>query len=211
MARRIERLFIPGPAGRLEALLEEPEGGAPGAVALVCHPHPLHGGTMHNKAAYRLARGLRRAGAVTLRFNFRGVHLSEGDYGHGRGEVEDAGAAAGWLKARYPGLPVVVSGFSFGARVAAQCWEGARRVILVGFPTIYGEFGALVRCPVMRVFIQSTNDEFGPREILQQVYDRLWGPKKLVWVEAGDHFFRGALEALEDAAESEGRQTVAGG
>ncbi len=97
MPRRIESLFIDGPAGRLEALLEEPEDRDPRHAVLVCHPHPQHGGTMHNKVVYRIARALRRAGAVVLRFNYRGVNLSEGEYDKGVGEVEDARAALGML------------------------------------------------------------------------------------------------------------------
>src|SRR5438132_8975087 len=105
MPRKIESLFLEGPAGRLEALLEEPEDGEPRETALVCHPHPQHGGTMHNKVVYRIARGLRRAGAVVLRFNYRGVNLSEGEYAHGEGELEDAQAALSYLRERYPRLP----------------------------------------------------------------------------------------------------------
>src|SRR5579862_2843215 len=90
LPRRIETHFIPGPAGRLEALLEEPVNGLPREACLVCHPHPLYGGTMHNKAVYRVARGLRRSGSVVLRFNFRGVNLSEGTHDNGYGEVDDA-------------------------------------------------------------------------------------------------------------------------
>ena len=112
MARRIESLFLKGEAGRLEALLEEPEESGPAEAALVCHPHPKFGGTMHNKVVYRLARGLRTTGCVVLRFNFRGVNLSEGEYAHGLGETEDARVALGELKARYPNLPVLVAGFS---------------------------------------------------------------------------------------------------
>src|SRR5215467_4565654 len=106
MARRIESLFVPGPAGRLEALVEEPENDAPREIAVVCHPHPQFGGTMHNKVVYRIARGLRRAGAVVLRFNYRGVNLSEGSYDEGIGEIEDARSAAGWLQTHYPDLPL---------------------------------------------------------------------------------------------------------
>ena len=87
-------------------------------AALVCHPHPQHGGTMHNKVVHRLARGLRKAGCVVLRFNFRGVNLSEGEYGHGIGETDDARTALWELRNRYPHLPVLVGGFSFGSRVA---------------------------------------------------------------------------------------------
>lgn len=206
--RRIETLFIDGPAGRLEAMIEEPESGAPTEAALVCHPHPLGGGTMHNKVVHRLARGLRAVGAVTLRFNFRGVNLSQGEHDNGVGEVGDARAAVLLLRARYPELPLTVSGFSFGSRVAVQVHEGARRVILVGFPTRLGQFGILERCPVVRHFIQSTNDEFGPRQELQNTYDRLWGPKSLRWVEAQDHFFTGALGEYEKTVVEVGPLTI---
>jgi len=203
MTRRMETLFLAGPAGRLEALLEEPASGEPRAAALVLHPHPLGGGTMHNKVVYRMARALRELGAVTLRFNFRGVHLSEGQHDHGRGEVEDARTARDFLSERYPGLPLVIAGFSFGSRVALQCWQGARRVYVVGFPTIYRQYSLLDQCPVLRVFVHSTNDEFGPREQLQLVYDRLWEPKRLHWVEARDHFFAGNLEGFEQVIRAE--------
>src|SRR5215472_1356191 len=129
MARRIEAHSIPGPVGMLEALLEEPEDGAPHTAALVCHPHPLGGGTMHNKVVYRMARGLRRSGCVVLRFNFRGVGKSEGVHGNFTGEVEDARMALGWLRARYPALPFALAGFSFGARAITRLGcsiEGAR-------------------------------------------------------------------------------------
>ena len=119
-ARRIESHLIDGPAGKLEALLEEPEEGEPREACLVCHPHPLYGGTMHNKVVYRIARGMRRAGAVVLRFNFRGVNQSEGTHDHGEGEVEDARAARGFLRERYPHLPYSMAGFSFGSRVITR-------------------------------------------------------------------------------------------
>ena len=120
MARRIESLFLQGEAGRLEALLEEPEVGQPVEAALICHPHPQFGGTMHNKVVYRLARGLRRTGCVVLRFNFRGVNRSEGEYASGIGETEDARVGLRELEARYPMLPLLAAGFSFGSRVALR-------------------------------------------------------------------------------------------
>jgi alpha/beta superfamily hydrolase len=159
---------------------------------------------MHNKVVYRMARALRLEGAVTLRFNFRGVHLSEGEHDHGRGEVDDARTARDFLVERYPGLPLVVAGFSFGSRIALQCWDGARRVLLAGFPTIYHQYSLLDQCPLLRIFIHSTNDDFGPREHLQRLYDRLWGPKRLHWIEARDHFFGGALDELEQVVRAEG-------
>jgi len=191
-----------GPAGRLEALLEEPEGREPAGAALVCHPHPLHGGTMHNKVVYRLARGLRTAGCVTLRFNFRGVNLSEGVYDHGVGEVEDARAVLQELLQRYPGLPLTVAGFSFGSRVASELADVAKRVVLVGYPTVYRTFSALERTQTRRIFVHSTHDEFGPKDDLQALYDRLWGPKELHWIEARDHFFVDALDTFESTVES---------
>jgi alpha/beta superfamily hydrolase len=200
MPRRIETLFLSGPAGRLEAILEEPEHREPVEAALVCHPHPQHGGTMHNKVVYRLARGLRKAGCVVLRFNFRGVNLSEGVYDHGKGEVDDARTALAELCRRYPHLPALVSGFSFGSRVAlriAASDDTMSRVIAVGFPTKYPnrEYVREVRVP--KFFIQSTHDEHGPRAEMQKFFDDLPEPKQLSWVEAADHFFRDNLDAYE--------------
>src|SRR4030088_622954 len=117
MARRIESLMLPGFAGKLEALLEEPENEEPRQAVLVCHPHPQHGGTMHNKVVYRIARAMRNTGAAVLRFNYRGVNLSEGVYDRGDGEVEDARSALSVLRARYPDLPYTLAGFSFGSRI----------------------------------------------------------------------------------------------
>ena len=202
MPRRIETLFVDGPAGRLEAILEEPEDSEPREAALVCHPHPQHGGTMHNKVVYRIARGLRRAGCVVLRFNYRGVNLSDGEYDRGVGELEDARACLGSLRERYPTLPYTLSGFSFGSRIALKMGcelKDARHVIAVGFPTIYQDRGYLAGCKQAKVFIQSTNDEHGPVNELEEVFAGLNEPKKLVWVPAEDHFFKGALEPFEDA------------
>jgi uncharacterized protein len=198
MARRIEPFFIQGPAGRLEALLEEPEGVPAIECAVVCHPHPMHGGTMHNKVVHRTARALRRSGCVTLRFNYRGVNLSEGTYDHANGESDDARAAVESLRARYPSLPLTMAGFSFGARIVSRVHGGARRVILAGYPTVYGQFDDLRRCTAPRCFVHSTHDEYGPKEQLQALYDGLWGPKALHWVEARGHFFDGALDKYEE-------------
>ena len=167
MPRRIETLFLAGPAGRLEAILEEPEGQDPVEAAVVCHPHPQHGGTMHNKVVYRLARGLRKAGCVVLRFNFRGVNLSEGTYDRGKGEADDARTALAGLRGRYPQLPALVAGFSFGSRAALRVAASdatVSRVIAVGFPTKYPNRDWVREVHVPKFFIQSTNDEHGPSE-----------------------------------------------
>ena len=201
MARRIESHSVAGPAGRLEALLEEPEEASPRFAALACHPHPLYGGTMHNKVVYRLARGLRRAGAVVLRFNFRGVGASEGQHAHLAGEIEDARAALSWLRTRYPSLPFALSGFSFGSRVITRLGcqaEGALFLMALGFPTTMGDTAYLEQCASPRLFIQSTQDQFGPRPAVEALFARLPEPKMLRWVEASDHFFAGALETLEE-------------
>jgi uncharacterized protein len=202
MARKIESLFIAGPAGRLEALLEEPEDQTPRAAVLVCHPHPQHGGTMHNKVVYRIARGMRRAGFVVLRFNYRGVNLSEGEYDRGAGEIDDARAALEVLRSRYPDLPFSLAGFSFGSRIVLKMGcegAGAARLIAVGFPASYKDSQSLGHCTVPRVFIQSTQDQFGPRDMMEAYFETLEPPKELVWVEARDHFFAGGLDEFEEA------------
>ncbi|MBV8707022.1 MAG: alpha/beta fold hydrolase [Acidobacteriaceae bacterium] len=211
MPRRIESLFLPGPAGKLEALLEEPEEGVPIEAALVCHPHPKGGGTMHNKVVYRLARGLRRTGSVVLRFNYRGVNLSEGEYDGGRGETEDARVALRQLRARYPDLPVTVAGFSFGSRIAlrlASQEDNLRRVIAVGFPTKITGHDYVYHVTIPKYFIHSTHDEFGPREEFERFYSTVPEPKHLDWVPASDHFFKNALDQFEAVVERVGCETT---
>ena len=196
--------FLKGPAGRLEALLEEPGAGMEiTRAAVLCHPHPLYGGTMRNKVVFRLARAARRTGAAVLRFNFRGVGASAGSYDEGRGEQDDCRAALASMRSRYAGLPLVVGGFSFGSRIAlrACCGEsGVGRVVAVGTPVNHGDWSFLSQCGCAKHFIQGTNDEHGSRENLQRVYDRLTGPKQLAWVETSNHFFSDALDDLEAAA-----------
>jgi alpha/beta superfamily hydrolase len=204
LPRRIESLFIQGPAGRLEAIIEEPEdadNAAPAQACLVCHPHPLFGGTMHNKVVHRIARGFRRAGAVVLRFNFRGVNLSEGEHAHGAGEVEDARAALAVLRERYPDLPYSLAGFSFGSRVILKlgCSTEARKLVAVGFPTRLGHWDYLAHCGLPKFFVQSTHDEHGPKAELVAAFETFADPKRLDFIEARDHFFEGALGSLEDA------------
>src|SRR5207237_3111219 len=171
--RRIESHFIEGGAGRIEALLEEPEDAALREACLICHPHPLYGGTMHNKVVYRMARALRRSGSVVLRFNFRGVGKSEGAHDQGAGELDDAYLCLEWLRARYPGLPYSVAGFSFGSRIALRLGcsvPRTRRVIAVGLPTRSSQLEFVAACTAPKVFIQSTNDEHGPRPELEELF-----------------------------------------
>lgn len=207
MPRRIESLFIQGPAGRLEALIEEPEEAAPTHACLVCHPHPLYGGTMHNKVVHRIARGFRRAGAVVLRFNFRGVNLSEGEHDHGVGETEDARTALATLRERYPELPYSLAGFSFGSRVILRLGcdptrlkpRAPEKLVAVGFPTRLGEWDYLAHCAIPKYFVQSAHDEHGPKRELEAAFETFAEPKRMEFIEARDHFFDGALQNLEDA------------
>jgi len=211
MPRRIETHLISGPAGSLESLLEEPEHQAPSFAALVCHPHPLYGGTMHNKVVYRLARGLRRSGAVVLRFNFRGVNRSEGEHGDLIGEIEDARAALAWLRERYPHLPFALAGFSFGARVVTRLGceiDGAEFLLAAGFPTRFGDTAYLETCSRPKIFLQSTRDQHGPRSEFEPLYERIAEPKRLSWIESADHFFAGALDELEETVWRETAATL---
>jgi alpha/beta superfamily hydrolase len=201
MPRKIESLFVAGPAGKLESLLEEPEDQSPREAVLVCHPHPQYGGTMHNKVVYRIARAMRHAGFVVLRFNYRGVNLSEGKYADGIGEIDDAHAALDVLRSRYPDLPFSLAGFSFGSRIILKMGcepVGASRLIAVGFPAAQETSRELGRCGVPRIFIQSANDQFGPRAAMEAYFETLEQPKQLVWVEARDHFFAGGLDEFEE-------------
>lgn len=201
MARRIESLLLDGPAGKLEALLEEPEDRAPGEACVLCHPHPLFGGTMHNKVVYRMARALRKRGSVVLRFNFRGVGSSQGQHGEGVGEIEDARTALDWLRARYASIPYALAGFSFGARAILNLGcnlKDASRLIAVGFPMQPAESGFLKTCTVPKFLITSTHDQFAPRERTEKLYAEIAEPKQVVWIESKDHFFDGALDRLEE-------------
>ena len=206
MARRIESHLLDGPVGKLEALLEPPDDLAPVETCVVCHPHPLFGGTMHNKVVYRIARALRRGGSVVLRFNFRGVGRSEGEHAEGIGEIEDARAALDWLRRRYPGLPYSLAGFSFGSRVILRlgCELGdVARLVAVGFPA-KSETSYLNSCTVPKFFITSTGDQYAPRDQMEALFTAIAKPKKMIWIEAADHFFAGALDHLEEAVFSLG-------
>jgi alpha/beta superfamily hydrolase len=209
MPRRIESHFLSGPAGRLEALLEEPDT-EPRVAAVVCHPHPLYGGTLHNKVVFRIARGLRQAGSAVLRFNFRGVGASEGEHAHLEGEVEDARAALNWLRSRYPDSAFALAGFSFGARVITRlgcALDQPQFLMAAGFPTTaMGPMDYLESCRAPKIFLQSTHDQYGPRPQLEAAYAQFSEPKRLIWIEAQDHFFAGGLERLEESV----REVAAG-
>jgi uncharacterized protein len=204
VAGEIRSLFIPGPAGRLEALLNA---GTPEAshAALVCHPHPLFGGTMHNKVVFAAAKALNGLGCPTLRFNFRGAGLSEGTHDNGNGEVDDVRAGLDWLEREFH-LPIIFAGFSFGAVTGMRaCCPDERVVALISLGTpisaadrMYG-YSFLADCTKPKLFISGTNDEYGPRAQVQQVFDEMAEPKKMVWIEGEGHYMYGKLGQVREA------------
>lgn len=201
----IRTLFLDGPAGRLEALLNL---GAPDAshAALVCHPHPMFGGSMHNKVVFQAMKALHSFGFPVLRFNFRGTGLSEGQH-DGRAEVDDVRAALAWLKREYS-LPIVFAGFSFGAArgLRACCPDpDVHALISLGTPVeaegrLYS-YRFLADCHKPKLFLSGDHDQFGPHEALEEVVARASGPKELVFI-PGDHFFAGHLNEMRMTIES---------
>jgi alpha/beta superfamily hydrolase len=204
----IRSLFLDGPAGRLEALLNT---GAEHAThaALVCHPHPLYGGTLHNKVVFHAMKALNHFGYPVLRFNFRGAGLSQGEHDHGDGELEDIGTALDWLDREFH-LPLIFAGFSFGAAVGLRvaCPDARVRALMgLGLPVdaigdrVY-DFEFLRDCVKPKLFVSGDRDQFGPRTKLERLVNVLPEPKKLVIVEGADHFFEGRLKELRDSIES---------
>ena len=196
----LERLSIDGPAGPLQAIVEDP--GLPGeGYALLCHPHPLHGGTMDNKVVHTLARAFRETGIPTLRFNFRGVGSSAGTYDHGNGETADADAVAAYGALRWPDRRLLLAGFSFGAFVALRLAleRGASRLITVAPPVDRMDFSALAvpSCPWL--VVQGDSDELvDPQRVFAWAKSCKPQPKLVVMPGVG-HFFHGHLPLLRDA------------
>ncbi len=193
-----------GPEGRLEALLNT---GAPGAQysVLVCHPHPLGGGTMHNKVVYHAMKAFQTFGLPVLRFNFRGTGLSEGEHDHGRGEQDDVRAALDWLDNRFH-LPILFAGFSFGSYVGMSvCCADPRVVgiVALGLP-VRAEgrdyrYDFLSACAKPKLFISGTRDQYGPRAKVESVVAAAAQPNEIVWIEGADHFFAGKLDQVQRA------------
>lgn len=211
---RLAAVTIPGPAGALEGLLQDRESGDPGIVALVCHPHPRYGGTMHNKVTHRTASTLHDLGVVVLRFNFRGVGKSAGAYDQGVGELEDARGALAFLRARHPGARCWVAGFSFGAWVAARLAAsepGVERMILVAPPVGTQSFEALRTSSVPKHVIQGTADDICPLVRLEREFPSWAEPRELIRVPGASHFFDRQLGALAGALSGAMSKFVAGG
>ena len=206
-------LMLPGPAGRLEAILwatparKESEG--PPLAAAVCHPHPLFGGTMHNKVVYQTAKTIHRFALPVVRFNFRGVGLSEGVHDKGAGEERDVLAVIDFLAAEYPAVPLLLAGFSFGSWVGLRAGCGDRRVTeLLGLGLQVGDqdsgsISYLDGCEKPKLLVSGEFDRFGPphrlRAMVEQFPPRVREKTRVVIVAGGDHFFAGHLPELDRA------------
>jgi len=202
-----QTVMIPGPAGQIEALLwftAEPEKRVPPFAAVLCHPHPLFGGTMHNKVVYHAAKTIHQFGVPVARFNFRGVGNSEGTHDEGRGEVDDALAVMNFVAQKYRGAPLLVAGFSFGAWVGSRAGCGDPRVtelICLGLPVSGGDprdFSYLAGCEKPKLFVTGEFDRFGPPRVLRALVET-FPPEvrrlsEVKVVPGGDHFFTGHLE-----------------
>jgi uncharacterized protein len=215
----IRSLFLDGPSGRLEALLNAGTTDATHA-AVVCHPHPLFGGTLHNKVVFHTMKALNSFGFPVLRFNFRGTGLSQGVHDQGKGEIDDVRTALDWLDAEFH-LPLLLAGFSFGAAVGlrAACADSrVRALIAVGTPVVpvaeateeprVYTYEFLSDCKKPKLFISGARDQFGPRAKLEALVASAPEPKKLVIVEGGDHFFEGRLREMREAIEAWVKETI---
>jgi hypothetical protein len=199
--------FLAGPAGRLEAVLWTSSAADPDFAAVVCHPHPLFGGTMHNKVVYQAAKALHERGAPVLRFNFRGAGQSEGAHDSGRGEQEDVRAALDYLAAEFPGKPILLAGFSFGSWVGLRvgCEDGrVDKLIGLGLPVdnTKTDMSYLRACAKPKLLIQGANDQFGSRANVEALFATLVEPKRLVIIDGADHFFTGHMEEIGTAIQS---------
>ena len=197
-------LLIPVAHGQLEAILKEPRQGSPKGVALVLHPHPLGGGTMHNKVVFRAAAALNDAGLTVLRINFRGVGQSTGTHDEGHGEQDDVRAGLDYLSRHYPGLRITVCGFSFGSRVGLEVGIHDPRVaylIGIGAPLEKYDFNFLSSCRKPLLLVHGEHDEFGNVERLRELVAELEQnvPVKLVVIPGAGHFFDDKLDELKRA------------
>lgn len=195
---------LTGPGGRLEALLNTGSSDAKYSV-LLCHPHPLGGGTMHNKVVYHAMKAFQSCGLPVLRFNFRGTGLSEGQHDHGRGEQDDVRAALDWLD-RNLHLPIFFAGFSFGSYVGLNAICGDNRVkgaVALGLPVgAEGRsytYSFLSKCLIPKLFISGTRDQYGPQDQVAAAVAAAHPPAEMVWIEGADHFFIGKLDQVQAA------------
>jgi alpha/beta superfamily hydrolase len=197
-------------AGKLEGLYRELQ--EPSAIAVVCHPHPLGGGTLHNKVVFRAARGLEAANVATIRFNFRGVGTSAGRHDEGEGEQADVQAAIDWAVRMHPGKKLIVGGFSFGGWVASRVaceLPIVDAVFLIGTPVNKYDFSYLRHCEKPMLFLHGTNDEYGDVNKLEKVVEHVRNAET-VFVTGADHFFAKQIDAVEETIRNWAMEIVAG-
>lgn len=195
-------LFLDGPAGRLEAILWKPSRMRPALAAVLCHPHPLFGGTMHNKVVYQVNKTFDRLGIAVLRFNFRGVGLSEGSHHRGIGELDDVRAALAFLASEFPDTPLLVAGFSFGAWVGLRAGCGdhcVAELVAIGAPVNDSDFSYLRDCTKPKLFVQGGRDPYGSPDRLETLVRSLPDSNEVKIVPDADHFFVGKLDQLDAA------------
>ena len=196
------RFFLNGPAGPLEALLWTSASPDPARAALVCHPHPLFGGTMHNKVVFQTAKALPSRGFPVLRFNFRGAGQSVGTHDKGRGEAEDVRAAIDYLAEEFPGLPIILAGFSFGSVVGLKVGcadERVQELIGLGVPVNDSDLSFLKNCAKPKLIIQGGDDQYGAKDRVEHLFREIPEPKKLIFIPEADHFFTGKLDQVSAA------------
>jgi uncharacterized protein len=191
--------FLNGPAGKLEALLWTVPNPNPIMTALVCHPHPLFGGTMHNKVVYQVAKALHKRGLPVLRFNFRGAGLSDGAHDRGIGERDDVRAALDYLAGEFPATELLLAGFSFGSVVGWRVGCVDQRVtelIGMGLPVNDSDLTYLRKCSKPKLILQGGRDQYGSRANVETFFEALSEPKRLVIISGADHFFTGQLDKV---------------
>ena len=199
------RFFLEGPAGPLEALLWTSPIANPPLAALVCHPHPLFGGTLHNKVVFQVAKTLHRRGVPVLRFNFRGAGLSAGVHDNGKGEADDVRAALDSLTREFSWQPILLAGFSFGAWVGLRVGCTDERVtdlVGLGIPVNDSSLSYLKTCTKPKLILQGSRDQFGSRERVEALVAEVPEPKRAVFIEGGDHFFKGHLPEMAAALDA---------
>jgi alpha/beta superfamily hydrolase len=200
-SNQVLHVNIPTPIGYLEGILKpEEEGILPKYVSIICHPHPLGGGTMHNKVVFKVAQALQRINIPALRFNFRGVGHSSGTFDEGRGEMEDVRFALEFLSRRYPGIPAIIAGFSFGSYVGGRVAAADDRVhalIGIGVPARMFDGNTLQGCHKPKLFIHGTADEIAPYDLAQKWFEQVPAPKRMVAVQNADHFFKEQLPEIQ--------------
>jgi uncharacterized protein len=213
-------LHLPGPAGTLEALVDDPASlcttaspapaaGAPAsqsptAAVVLAHPHPLHGGTMHTKVVFQAAKAFCRLGCAVLRFNFRGVGVSDGTFADGVGEMDDFRAGVDFMAARYPGTPIWAAGMSFGSWVAMTAGAGDDRVTTllgIALPFAMYDFSSVGRSAKPKFFIHGERDQLCPLRAVWEFYGHASEPKELVVIDAADHLFDGHVSEVAEAIE----------